>query len=44
MKPAVGRTVKWWKKKAKEFMPEKESRIGTTNERIAFLALLIKYC
>ena len=43
MKPAVGRTVKWWKKKAKEFMPEKESRIGTTNERIAFLALFLKY-
>lgn len=43
MRPAVGRSVKWWKKSANDFLPEKESRLGTTNERIAFLALLIKY-
>lgn len=43
MRPAVGKSVNWWKEKAKEFMPEKESRLGTTKERIAFLGLLIKY-
>lgn len=44
MKPAVGKlSVKDWKRVAKEFLPEKESRLGTTKERIAFLGLLIKY-
>lgn len=44
MKPAVGKlSAKDWKKVAKEFLPEKESRLGTTKERIAFLGLLIKY-
>ena len=43
MKPAVGKSANWWKEKAKEFMPEKDSRLGTTKERIAFLGLLIKY-
>ena len=44
MKPAVGKlSVKDWKRVAKEFMPEKGSRLGTTKERIAFLGLLIKY-
>lgn len=44
MKPAVWKlSVKEWKRVAKEFLPEKESRLGTTKERIAFLGLLIKY-
>lgn len=43
MKPAVGKSANWWNEKAKKFMPEKESRLGTTKERIAFLGLLIKY-
>ncbi len=44
MKPAVRKlSVNDWKRVAKEFLPEKESRLGTTKERIAFLGLLIKY-
>ena len=42
-KPAVGKSSNWWKRNAKEFMPEKNSRLGKRNERIAFLALLVKY-
>lgn len=42
MFPAVGKSANWWYKKAKEFMPERESRLGTTGERIAFLGLVIK--
>lgn len=42
-KPAVGKSPIWWEKNAKEVLPEKESRLGTINERTAFLALLIKY-
>lgn len=44
MKPAVGKlSANDWKRVAKEFLPEKGSRLGTTKERIAFLGLLIKY-
>jgi len=44
MKPAVGKlSVKDWERVAKEFLPEKGSRLGTTKERVAFLGLLIKY-
>ncbi|MBQ2938339.1 MAG: hypothetical protein IJE05_05650 [Clostridia bacterium] len=43
MEPVVGKSANWWKKKAKEFMPEKESRLGTTKEKNAFLGLLIRY-
>lgn len=43
IKPARGESANWWNTKAREFMPEKESRLGTTKERIAFLALIIKY-
>lgn len=32
-----------WEEKAKAFMPEKNSRIGTYQQYIAFLAVLIKY-
>lgn len=41
--PCVGKTPKQWKILAEEFLPEKESRLGTTKERIAFLGTLIKY-
>lgn len=41
--PALKILKECWDKKAKDFMPEKNSRIGTTNERIAFLGLFIKY-
>ena len=40
--PAVGKKADWWEIKAKEFLPDKESRLGLTKERIAFLALLMK--
>lgn len=40
--PAVGENYNWWAKTAKEFKPEKESRLGTKTEYIAFLAVLIK--
>ena len=43
MKPAVGKSANWWNEKAKEFMPEKESRLGMTEQRIAFLGLRMKY-
>lgn len=41
--PAVGKKIKFWVKKFKQFMPEKNSRIGTGYERAAFLGFLIKY-
>lgn len=41
-RPAVGKGYKWWKKAAKEFWPERKSRLGTQNEYIAFLGVLIK--
>lgn len=43
LRPAIGVSAIWWQKNAKEFMPEKGSRLGTVKERVAFLALLIKY-
>ena len=33
---------KWWERVAREFKPEQRSRLGTKNEYIAFLAVLIK--
>lgn len=41
-KPAVGKSFDWWDNKAKEFCPEKGSRLGTRLEYVAFLAVLIK--
>ena len=40
--PAVGKSYYWWKTAAKQFKPECKSRLGTRNEYIAFLAVLIK--
>ena len=40
--PAVGKTYKWWKRAAKKYCPERKSRLGTFDEYIAFLAVLMK--
>ncbi|MGN1297612.1 MAG: hypothetical protein ACI4VH_04210 [Clostridia bacterium] len=42
MKPAIGKSAMWWSKQAINFIPQKHSRIGQPEERIAFLGLLIK--
>lgn len=41
-KPAVKKSPDWWEAKAKAFLPEYGSRLGTPNEYLAFLGLLIK--
>lgn len=41
-KPAVGHSYDWWEKKAMEFDPDRESRLGTRYEYVAFLGVLIK--
>lgn len=41
-KPAVGKNYNWWEKNAKDFCPERGSRLGTHFEYIAFLAVIIK--
>ena len=41
-KPAVGMAYEWWRKHAKEVCPERNSRLGTKSEYVAFLAVLIK--
>jgi len=41
-KPAVGRSYNWWYQNAKSFFPERNSRLGTRNEYIGFLGVLIK--
>ena len=44
MEPAIGKLQEQeWKFAAKQFLPKKGSRLGTANERNAFLGLLIKY-
>jgi len=40
--PAVGKTFRWWEKTAKEFCPERKSRLGTESEYTAFLGVLLK--
>ena len=40
--PAVGKTFEWWEENAKKFSVERKSRLGTKNEYIAFLGVLIK--
>ncbi len=42
-KPAVGKSPKYWDSKAKKFMPEKNSRMGSRLKYDAFLCLLIKH-
>lgn len=41
-KPAVGMSYNWWEKIARNFCPERGSRLGTKSEYVAFLAVLIK--
>lgn len=41
-KPVVGKSYNWWEKVAKEFCPERNSRLGTKYDYIAFVAVLIK--
>lgn len=41
-KPAVGKSYNWWKETAKQFCPERGSRLGTKKEYIAFLGILLK--
>lgn len=41
-KPAVGHSYNWWVKAAKRYMPERGSRLGTKDEYVAFLGVLIK--
>ena len=43
MMPGLGNSATWWDIKALNFLPEKNSRLGTSDERIAFLGLIIKY-
>ena len=40
--PAIGKTYTWWKKTAEELLPQWDSRLGTDEEYIAFLGVLIK--
>lgn len=41
-KPAVGESYDWWKETALKFLPERNSRLGTETEYIAFLGVLLK--
>ena len=41
--PAVNKSAIEWKKIAEDFMPEKNSSLGTCDQRLVFLALQIKY-
>ena len=40
--PAVGKSYNWWKEKARQYLPERGSRLGTKTEYVAFLGVLIK--
>ena len=40
--PAVGKSYNWWEEKAKQYLPERGSRLGTKTEYVAFLGVLIK--
>lgn len=41
--PAIKKSVKFWTEKLEQFMPERNSRMGTLRERDALLGFLIKY-
>lgn len=40
--PAVGKSYEWWENIAKDIMPERKGRLGTKNEYLSFLAVLLK--
>ena len=42
LNPAVGESYNWWEENAKEFCPERKSRLGTKSEYVAFLGVLLK--
>jgi len=42
LKPAVEKSYDFWEDKAKSFWPEHNSRLGTKDEYVAFLGVLIK--
>ena len=41
-KPAVGKSYNWWEEKARQYLPERGSHLGTKSEYVAFLGVLIK--
>lgn len=41
-KIAIGKSYDWWKKQARNFCPERVSRIGTEKEFIAYLGVRLK--
>ena len=40
--PAVGKSYNWWEEKARQYLPERRSHLGTKTEYVAFLGVLIK--
>ena len=40
--PAVGKSCSWWQEKAKSIWPKRNSRLGTRDEYMAFVGVLIK--
>lgn len=42
LNPALDKSYLWWKKNAREFCPERKSRLGIYEEYVAFLGDLIK--
>lgn len=42
LEPAVGKSYNWWEKNAKDFCPERKSRLGTMSEYVAFIGVLLK--
>lgn len=40
--PGINQTFNWWKETVKNFMPERNSRLGTINEYVAFLGVIMK--
>ena len=41
-RPALSEDYQWWDRAAKNFCPERHSRLGTKSEYVAFLGVLIK--
>ena len=42
LKPAVDKSYNWWSENAKKFDPQSNSRLGTKEQYIAFLGVLMK--
>lgn len=41
-RPAIGKNYEWWNANAKDFWPDRSSRLGTKDEYIAFLGFILK--